>query len=44
MIQPVPNDSVGLRVGLKVLVDILGNPVRGLPDLGAIESPENKTK
>ena len=44
VIQPVPNDSIGLRVGLKVLVDILGNPVRGLPDLGAIESLENKTK
>lgn len=36
-ILPIPNDSIGLRIGLKVAHDILGNPVKGLPDLGAIE-------
>jgi hypothetical protein len=37
-IVPVPNDSIGLRIGLKVAYDILGNPIKGVPDLGAIES------
>lgn len=36
-IQPVPGDTIGLRIGLKVEKDILGNPVKGQPDLGAIE-------
>lgn len=36
-ILPIPNDSIGLRIGLRVVVDILGNPIKGLPDLGAIE-------
>lgn len=39
-IQAIPNDSVGLRIGLKVEKDILGNPVKGQPDLGAIELKE----
>lgn len=36
-ILPIPNDSVGLRIGLKVNKDILGNTIKGQPDLGAIE-------
>lgn len=36
-IHPVPGDSIGLNIGLKVEKDILGQPVTGLPDLGAIE-------
>lgn len=38
-ISPLPGDAVGLRIGLKPTLDILGNPIRGLPDLGAIELP-----
>ncbi|MES2773859.1 MAG: right-handed parallel beta-helix repeat-containing protein [Bacteroidota bacterium] len=37
IIQPIPNDNTGLRIGLKVANDILGNPIVGLPDMGAIE-------
>lgn len=36
-ILPLPNDSIGLRIGLRVERDILGNKIKGLPDLGAIE-------
>lgn len=36
-ILPLPNDNVGLKVGLKVKTDILNNPVGKLPGLGAIE-------
>lgn len=36
-IEPIPNDSIGLKVGLKVEKDILGNRIKGLPDMGAIE-------
>jgi len=36
-IQRIPNDSIGLRIGLKVKHDIFGNPIIGQPDLGAIE-------
>ncbi len=39
-IVPVPNDRIGLRLGLKAAHDILGNPITGKPDLGAIELPE----
>lgn len=38
-ISPLPGDAVGLRIGLKPTSDILGNPIRGLPDPGAIELP-----
>lgn len=37
VIQPLPNDSIGLFIGLEVGQDILGNPIKGLPDMGAIE-------
>jgi hypothetical protein len=37
VIEKLPGDSIGLHIGLKMEKDILGNPVTGLPDLGAIE-------
>lgn len=40
VILPIPNDKIGLRRGLTVAHDILGNAVKGQPDLGAIELPE----
>ena len=36
-IQRLPNDSIGLRIGLKVEKDILGNAITDQPDIGAIE-------
>lgn len=36
-ISKIPGDSIGLRMGLKLDYDILGNPIKGKPDLGAIE-------
>jgi len=36
-IDLIPNDSIGLPVGLRVNYDILGNRIEGLPDMGAIE-------
>lgn len=36
-IPNIPNDGRGLTVGLKVEKDILGNPIIGKPDMGAIE-------
>lgn len=36
-ISPIPNDSIGIAIGLQPKVDILGNPIIGLPDMGAIE-------
>jgi hypothetical protein len=35
----IPGDDIGLTVGLEVERDILGHPIVGLPDLGAIELP-----
>ena len=35
----LPDDEIGVRIGLDVWVDFLGNPVVGAPDLGAIELP-----
>jgi len=37
VITRVPGDEIGLRRGLQVERDILGRPIRGKPDLGAIE-------
>lgn len=37
VITKLPNDSIGLSLGLEVTVDFLGQPIVGLPDLGAIE-------
>jgi Right handed beta helix region len=36
-IQSIPGDSIGLRIGLKVEKDILGNRIKAQPDMGAIE-------
>ena len=33
----IPGDNKGLFPGLKMKTDILGNPIKGLPDMGAIE-------
>ncbi len=41
-IQRLPNDSIGLRIGLKVEKDILGNRIKEQPDMGAIEIMEAK--
>jgi hypothetical protein len=38
-IAPLPGDTIGLTIGLQVIEDILGRPIRGAPDLGAIELP-----
>ncbi|MBO6536766.1 MAG: right-handed parallel beta-helix repeat-containing protein [Balneolaceae bacterium] len=37
LINTIPSDDFGLYIGLEVKQDILGNPIVGLPDLGAIE-------
>ncbi len=37
VIEAIPNDEVGLKFGLKVEKDIMGNKVIGKPDVGAIE-------
>ncbi|MEN8247386.1 MAG: right-handed parallel beta-helix repeat-containing protein [Bacteroidota bacterium] len=36
-IQLIPDDTIGLKIGLKVEKDILGNEIIDLPDMGAIE-------
>ena len=36
-IPKIPMDTLGLKIGLEVQRDILGNPIQGLPDLGAVE-------
>ena len=36
-IQQIPEDSVGLAIGLEVKTDFFGNPIKDLPDMGAIE-------
>ena len=36
-IPSLPGDATGLRIGLRVDKDFLGNPIIGKPDLGAIE-------
>jgi hypothetical protein len=38
-IPALPGDPIGLTVGLEVPADILGRPILGAPDLGAIELP-----
>lgn len=35
----IPGDKLGLALGLRVETDILGRPITGAPDLGAIELP-----
>ncbi len=41
-ILPIPNDTIGLRIGLQAARDILGNPILGKPDMGAIELNDNE--
>ena len=36
-IHKIPGDEIGLKIGLNVEVDFFGNPIAGLPDLGAIK-------
>lgn len=36
----LPDDSIGLKIGLKIENDILGNKISGKPDMGAIELSE----
>ncbi len=36
-IMKLPNDPIGLTIGLKAEFDILGNKITGRPDMGAIE-------
>ena len=36
-IQRITNDKIGLALGLEITHDILGNPIIGSPDIGAIE-------
>jgi Right handed beta helix region len=43
-VLPIPNDSIGIRIGLQIEHDILGNPIHGKSDIGAIEWSNNKKK
>jgi len=36
-IGKIPGDDIGLRIGLEVKTDFFGNPIKDLPDIGAIE-------
>ena len=36
-IKNIINDSIGIRIGLEIEKDILGNKIVNLPDMGAIE-------
>ena len=38
-IPKIPHDEIGLAVGLAVDKDILGTPIFGRPDMGAIQMP-----
>jgi hypothetical protein len=37
IIDKLPDDSIGLKIGLPVGEDFFGNPIIGLPDMGAVE-------
>lgn len=37
VVSKMPKDKLGLKTGLNVKVDILGNKIKGNPDIGAIE-------
>lgn len=41
VIQKIPGDNIGLFIGLNPKYDILGNEIKGLPDIGAIEMDKN---
>lgn len=36
-IPQIPGDSIGLREGFEVTEDFFGNPIQGIPDIGAVE-------
>lgn len=36
-VQHIPGDDVGLTIGLEVKTDFFGNPIKELPDIGAVE-------
>ncbi len=36
-IEKIPGDEIGLKIGLNVEIDFFGNPISGLPDMGAVE-------
>ena len=38
-IEKLPGDDIGLKVGLKIEKDFFGNPIKGKPDMGAVEIP-----
>lgn len=40
-ISKIPGDSIGLKIGLKVEYDILGQVILGVPDIGAIQVQED---
>lgn len=42
VIDLLPGDSIGLRMGLHPVVDISGKAIMGLPDIGALEWRANK--
>lgn len=37
LIPKIPGDNTGIKIGLHMAVDILGNKIKGKPDIGAIE-------
>jgi len=41
-IRKLPGDEVGLAIGLAVKEDFFGNPITGLPDIGAVEIKESE--
>jgi hypothetical protein len=38
-IEPLPGDKEGVPGGLVMTADFFGSPIRGLPDIGAVELP-----
>ncbi len=41
VIEKLDGDDIGLRIGLTVTEDFFGNPIVGMPDLGAVEVDES---
>ena len=37
VVKNIENDTIGIRIGLKLNKDILGNKITNKPDIGAIE-------
>jgi hypothetical protein len=36
-ISKIPGDKIGIKIGFEVKKDFFGNPITGIPDIGAIE-------